>query len=67
MLQTLLIDAYWAGVEWETVSKHLPPDELRIETLDIDVFPSFQKVELQDYHLDLDESTSEIAVYRLGE
>jgi len=74
MIRELLRRAYWKGAERECAIamrgyakiEHLPPDVLRIDTLDIDQFPSFQQVELQPYHLDLDASTNVIAVYRLS-
>lgn len=45
---------------------HIPPEKLLVETLDVDEFPAFIQIELQNYYLDLDECNHDVAVYRLG-
>ncbi|MEQ8636858.1 hypothetical protein [Gimesia maris] len=77
MIRELLREAYEKNAEPEndrhphgstTALKpgHLPPDVLEIPTLDVDEFPAFVQVELQNYYLDLTDSNYDVAVYRLG-
>lgn len=77
MIRELLREAYEKGSEPENdrhpygsttalKSGHLPPEVLRINTLDVDEFPAFVQVELQPYYFDLTDSNHDVAVYRLG-